>query len=141
WAITDLDKRVENRTWKPPLDVQGERIALHASKSYDSDGHGTCATLARQNIPIAALPSGAIVATALVAGWLHLLPDEGPQRNVIARPAELKRYVDDRWFFGPVGWILDDVRKLPEPIPCSGALGLWRVPDDIVKQIEETVTS
>lgn len=32
------------------------------------------------------------------------------------------------WFFGPFGWILEEIRPLAEPVPCKGALGLWTVP-------------
>lgn len=35
------------------------------------------------------------------------------------------------WFFGPFGWALDEIRPLAEPVPCKGALGLWRVPEHI----------
>ena len=33
FAITKLDKRVENRTWKPPAALIGQRIAIHAGKN------------------------------------------------------------------------------------------------------------
>ena len=32
---------------------------------------------------------------------------------------------------------LADVRPLPEPVPCRGALGLWRLPDDVEKAVRE----
>ena len=31
WAITHGTKRVENRTWKPPFHIIGQRIAIHTS--------------------------------------------------------------------------------------------------------------
>ena len=42
WAgsIAYLDKRVENRTWEPPKDVIGTRIAIHAG-AYTGGGKGT----------------------------------------------------------------------------------------------------
>ena len=33
WAICRLGKQVENRTWRPPANLLGERIAIHAGKS------------------------------------------------------------------------------------------------------------
>lgn len=42
---------------------------------------------------------------------------------------------DGRWYFGPVGWVLEDVRPLDEPIPCRGAQGLWTVPDEIARRL------
>ena len=38
---------------------------------------------------------------------------------------------------GPVCWILNGVRVLRTPIPCSGACGPWTVPRDIFKQVRE----
>lgn len=36
-----------------------------------------------------------------------------------------------RWFFGPVGYVLRDVRALKTPIPCRGFQGFWTMPDDV----------
>ena len=32
-------------------------------------------------------------------------------------------------------WLLANVRPLPEPVPCRGALGLWHLPDDVEKAV------
>ena len=37
--------------------------------------------------------------------------------------------------------VLDDVRELAEPLPCRGALGLWRVPSDLLLTVNETYSS
>lgn len=37
-------------------------------------------------------------------------------------PADL---LADPWAFGPWCWVVDDVRLLPEPMPCRGMQGLW----------------
>ena len=34
------------------------------------------------------------------------------------------------------GWVLADVRALKKPIPCKGALSLWKVPPRIVREIK-----
>lgn len=39
-------------------------------------------------------------------------------------PAELRA---DPWAFGPWCWVVDDVKLLPEPVPCRGMQGLWPV--------------
>ncbi|MEU9663519.1 hypothetical protein [Streptomyces chartreusis] len=31
--------------------------------------------------------------------------------------------------------VLDDVHALPLPVPCTGALGPWRVPGDVLEQV------
>lgn len=41
-----------------------------------------------------------------------------------------------RWFFGPVGYALRDVRALAVPVPCKGQLGFWTLPDEIAARVE-----
>lgn len=122
YAITDLGKDIENRTWKPPQRAIGTRIALHASQQVD---HGNAERVRALgglsrisfNEGIRHTATGAIVATAKLEGYCT--------------------QSSSRWFSGPIGWILSDVRKLEEPIPCKGQLGLWTVPDDIVEMIND----
>jgi len=106
WAITDLDKRIENRTWNPPLKIIGQHIALHASKKDDPEGGRAMVYLARR-LPPADAPRGAIVATAKVVAVATR------DNETIAAD---NQYYNDKWFVGPIGWILEDVQKLEEPI-------------------------
>lgn len=131
-AITDLGKRVENRTWPPVASSYDTRIALHASKSYDEDGHRAIEEITGRPL-VGAFVHGAILATAVIVGWVAY-DDSG---EACCRYGEHAPYFEDPWFFGPWGWILDDIRKLSKPIPCRGMLGLWRVPDELLKRIEE----
>jgi hypothetical protein len=39
------------------------------------------------------------------------------------------------WFSGPIGWTWSRLVVLPQPIPCKGAQGLWRIPDGILDEI------
>jgi len=32
-----------------------------------------------------------------------------------------------RWFFGPIGYVLRDVRALSTPVPCRGWQGFWHL--------------
>lgn len=43
----------------------------------------------------------------------------------------------EQWFFGPYGWILDEVTKLALPVHCKGALGIWKMPDDVIQRVNE----
>lgn len=122
WAVAHAGKDVENRTWKPPQSVIGQRIAIHAGKAWDHDGDLTLCRLV--DGPYLQGPGtvtyGAIVAVATVKGVVF---------GGIA------------WFYhwftgGPYGWFLTDVIALPEPIPCKGAQGLWNVPADIEAEID-----
>jgi hypothetical protein len=132
WAVCHLGKRVENRTWRPPARHIGKIIAIHAGKARpDWDGVDLMAGCAgwrvqryahvyerpgvRVVFPGSNLVRGAIVALATVRGV----------RDVDQRDAV-------QWECGPVCWDLDEVRVLARPVPCKGALGLWRVPAGLV---------
>lgn len=154
YCITDLPassaKRVENRTWSPPTAVWGQRIALHASGKMDSAA-GCIAASSMAEVRLSRyadeMPLGAVVATAVVAGVmafdkavpLRYVRDSkvgstdvnGRRVYVAIAPDYLsalsraEQACHARWFVGPVGWILADVEKLPEPVTASGKLGLW----------------
>ncbi len=128
YAITDLNKIIENRTWKPPAQIIGQRIALHASKKPDRVGYPAIAKIAGIEVP-ADVPLGSIVATAVVAGWIG---ENG--YGDVPSPC-YGHFVDDKWFFGPIGWFLEDVQKLKEPLLCRGMLGLWTVQQELCRQI------
>ena len=129
WAfcITHLGKRIENRTWKPPQSLIGQRFAIHGGKVPDGlsrrqrlfdllcdieDEHGI--TVSRPFSEV--LACFGIVATAVLES--------------------ATTYSLDPWFDGSgYGWNLKDVIVLPEPIPCKGALGLWNVPEEIAERL------
>lgn len=124
WAILDpiARKHVENRVWQPPIAMIGQRFALHAAKSWDADA---MAMFIRFGIDAPnrydSYDKSAIVGVAtidrIVTTDKTLPPDQA------------------RWFFGPFGWILSDVRKLATPIPMKGAQGLRGLAPEIVLQI------
>jgi hypothetical protein len=133
WAILEGGKLTENRPWKNDA-IVGQYIALHAAKSWDS--------LAMLSIPRAlefnkiklVLPTDPkehlhshIVGVARVTGFVT---DE--TRHTLTR--------DQRpWYFGKYGWLLDDVTKLETPIPCRGALSLWKMPPEVSQALEVQV--
>jgi len=129
YAITDLDKRIENRTWKPPDWIIGKRIAIHTSKKSDALGYSAIQRVKHVTLP-ANLPLGSIVATAKIISWVNEQCFE--VGIVLHHPSDL---VENEWFFGPIGWVLADVQKLVEPIPCRGQLGLWDVPNDLLPKL------
>lgn len=136
-------KRIENRPWNLPQAMIGQRIALHASRQVDERAFPRIAEIAPDVLPNVALGdrvgyerardvvlklgmtiTSAILGTAVLTGqvdgrWFeNPLPDD--QR---------------RWFFGPVGFVLDDIVRLPRPIEIKGALGFWKLPDDVERQV------
>jgi len=130
WAITNQDKRIENRTWKPPQWIIGKRIALHASKRYDNQGRMNIKQMIGiMPLPAYELPLGAIVATVKIKGWVN---EQGFGTGLgLSLPSTL---IENKWFVGPIGWIFEDI-QLINPIVCRGALGLWNVPQEITTQL------
>jgi hypothetical protein len=135
WAICHAGKRIENRGWKPPRSLWGERIAIHAGKQFDADSalglfaHG-------YGVP-SLVPHGAIVATARIVGVVtERKPGDLVIESALEEPPTWILSPRNRvWFCGPVGWILDEIVVLREPIPCKGAQRLWTVPADVERQV------
>jgi hypothetical protein len=164
WAgcIAWLDKRTENRTRRPPAKHVGTRIAIHAAAQVEtgqvldlpaSASTGFASLFAssaqwdawrfhRMGRPYnpadwpTKLARGAIVAVATLAGahpwsWEELC---GPTHLYTSpsTPGLCSPWVR---LGVPWHWELADVRPLPIPIPCKGALGLWRVPENVAAAV------
>lgn len=112
YAIFNLGKDVENRTWRPPVSMIGQYLAIHAGQTYDKAG----------------------------ARWIEqkfglVIPET--QGGVIVGVVKLADVVTEStspWFVGPFGWVLAEKVAI-EPVPCSGKLGLWALPDDVLEQV------
>lgn len=111
WAICYGGKRLENRAWggwnNHQKKFRGE-FCIHAASGMTREDY----RLAREFMmdrcgveppPAKDLVRGAIVATAKVVGWAT--------KSI------------NPWFMGPGALIIDEVKILDAPIPCSGALG------------------
>lgn len=133
WAIACAGKTVENRS--RPTRYRG-LLAIHASKTKPSsdDVHNPLILNAIAElgnvIDPAASSMGAIVAVAELYGC-HQWPDAG-SCNGRGRPPCSPWASPDQWH-----WKLRKVRPLPEPVPCRGMLGLWRLPDDVEKAVRK----
>lgn len=47
---------------------------------------------------------------------------------------------EGRWYFGGWAYLLARPRKLAKPVPCKGALGVWRVPPGVAKRVLEQLS-
>jgi hypothetical protein len=112
WAIIHAGKDIENRSWTNKH-VTGT-IAVHAGSGLD---------------PLNKLPRGAKrpQADELVHGAIIGVVD------VVGVVAGHR----SKWFRGPLGWKLHNPRPLTKPIPCTGKLGLWRVPSSVRRAIDQ----
>ena len=120
WAIAHAGKRVENRTWKPWCPI-GTYLAIHAGAKMDQ---GMAQQLRADGIAVpSTVATGAIVAVAQL---------EGVATHINAVPDDQV----DRWWCGPVGWLLDNVVPI-EPVPCKGKQGLWRLEPVVLEAVRE----
>lgn len=111
-------KRIENRPWEPPVDFFGERFAIHAGKKLDKNASQMLRKLTLpSDPPTPEIVRGAVVATARFGG-------------VVTSAEDAERLAGEnqgRWFFGPFGWLLYDIRQLADPIYCRGGQKLWNL--------------
>lgn len=130
WAILHADKRVENRTWKPPAAIIGQRIALHAGKGYDRLGYEQI-RLAFPNLRPPTM--GECVSQGLLGAVVGLVTIAGVQAAGSTGP--LRDIASDPWASGPWCWLLDDPGPVAPAIPLSGALGLFRLQPSVIRAI------
>lgn len=144
WAISDLDKRIENRPRK--YSYTGE-LFLHASSTVDVENFDYFLSLLTREetgpVPnrLLLVPRGAIVAVVDLVGCQRPFFSCGEPVCISGPPgtrgAEWRRS-QKRWAQCPRHWlILDNVRKLPKPVPCKGMLGIWTVPADVEAKVRE----
>lgn len=145
-----LDKPVENRprapwsTIAPTVRGSGPWVAMHAGKHIggrpgNEGALGDVIATARAAGWHASVMGDAVVLRKRGAGEVALYPDRIVTSAIVAL-FRITRVVGpgidgpwrfrDRW-----GWYVDVV-PLPEPIACSGAQGLWTVPEDVRARIE-----
>ena len=124
WAdlIASGIKRVENRSW--PTSHRG-LIAIHAGASQKAMKQNSGLV---EGEPV----YSAIIAVAEIVDCLPLL--DAVQRRLPGDPLEW--VVSHEFTEGPYCWVLENVRRLEKPIPCTGALSLWTVPEEIARRLE-----
>lgn len=143
WAIAHLDKRTENRTWRPSLKRlrPGDWFAIHAGMKNTADGRLRVAITAGaagwRNFPV---PDG-----DLVIKRRHDAERLGPGIDcgcivAVARYAGADRDMIDGWDAPDCWhWRLQEVRPLFPVVPCKGRLGLWHLPDDVAAAVATQV--
>lgn len=117
-------KPIENRTWE--TSYRGP-LLIHAGKSRDWLEPGDETDYPR-------MVFGAFVA---VGDLVACLFRDGP----LPWPKRYAHLYDHEHANGPVCWILDQVWRLPEPIPCAGKQGLWIPTTEMVRAVTHAVMS
>ena len=138
-------KSIETRSWYTPF--RGP-LAIHAAKGYPANVRPICleepflsklkaAGITQYGIYHASnnqLPLGAIVATCdlvdcvqIPRAYQRLLINMGAGKpDEMWIPPDYPEFSFGDYTPGRYALILANVRRLPEPIPATGALGLWR---------------
>lgn len=123
-------KKIETRGW--PTSYRGP-LAIHAAKGFPKWAKETCDEYEfAAELGSSVIPVGVMLATCRL---VSCIPTRELQTNRVIEvdPAakcenfflsDLERtfgdYAPGRW-----AWLLADVKRLSDPIPIKGALGLW----------------
>jgi hypothetical protein len=129
----------------------GTRFAIHASRAIDAPTYNRIAQLAPDVLlfdeaggPVIPCKrdwyrlsrvTSAVIAVATLDSIVDPLacgidPDSDVARAALAPDQR-------RWFFGPIGYVLRDVRELAAPVPCRGYQAFWALPADVAARVEE----
>lgn len=118
WAIICAGKDVENRTWKPPEDLLGQRLWLHVSKEPQNiEPEDAVPAGSRLVVPrLAELPLGVIVGSFLLVGTASssMSPWYAP---------------------GAIAWRIAEPVALLTPVPARGMPGIWSVSAELLKEL------
>lgn len=123
-------KTIETRSWSTTY--RGPLI-IHAAKGFPP----AAKEFASVERAIGRIPAQIPLAAALaVVELVDVLPTEVAELD--AGPVD--RHLGD-FTAGRYAWLTDRARLyvFPQPIPCSGRLGLWRPPEEVVLAAAATI--
>ena len=135
-------KQIETRSWPPPGQRIGQRIAIHAAKrkvkTKDLNPEEFDMSVEALNPGWRAfIPYGALVCTVRLVGAeqvdagqynIPLLPASGPQARRTAFERTFGDYSPGRWM-----WKLSDLRII-EPVPYRGQRGMFELDLDQIPE-------
>lgn len=109
WAVMHLPpaiaKDIENRDWPLPVGLIGERIALHAGKTFDHMGAAWIEKTFGVTVPPEQQHPYGVVGTVKLTGCVTQSPS--------------------RWFVGKYGFALADRVVFDKPIAIGGGQKFW----------------
>lgn len=127
-------KRVETRSWGVRRALWGVPLAIHASKSTEAvKDVGYVEGLFEEGAQAMPdwwprrkedYPLGGIVA-------LTGIRESRPMDDALIGQQSQQEIAFGAWAPGRHAIFFGDVRRLPEAVPCRGALGIWNVPDEL----------
>ena len=128
-------KSIENRTWATPY--RG-LLVIHGALSWDPVAAVETARPVIGAVELAALDyRGALLKETCPTGFLGVV-----DLTFICRPTHRRSCTCGPWAFRETHhWHVENPRRLPEPIPGPGRLGLFTPPAEViaaVRELEET---
>ena len=132
YAICHLGKNLENRGRPPPSTVIGKRVALHSGKMpHPKDKKGWLEIEnAAQWMRARGLDGGYSFTHDLLVPKSSAIVALATIPPVFVERSQMKWFMD-----GKCGWMLQGLFVLPEPVPCSGAQGFWRVREPDARRV------
>lgn len=137
WAglVASAVKRIENRTWRPPVAMIGKRFAIHASREIDEDVVSELLLFGLEEQPSWRTTSG-IVGVATLDDFVR---SEHGVLELIRR-GRLPEGQEKFWI-GPVAFVLTDIVLFDDPVPCKGQRSFWTMPPDIRSKVVDRLVS
>lgn len=152
WAglVASGIKLVENRPRKMiKASDFGKPFAIHASREIDASVYARIASIAPDVLPgygetVTPEPpwfplsrvTSAIIGVATVERCVSVgaasLDFDDPNSLDIFWLGDQRR-----WFFGPIGYVLRDVRALERPLSCRGNQGFWTLTPELERGVLE----
>lgn len=143
-------KLIENRD-KPIVAPErfGEVFGIHASREIDQAVYLRIRQIAPElfdgwNVDdVSSWPlwyrlsriTSAVLGVGTIYAGIGIKPRRPVPAGAVLTPDDLPPE-QRRWFFGPIGYALRDVRTLAEPITgVSGGLSNWAMPDDVAARV------
>jgi hypothetical protein len=114
-------KRYELRSWETKY--RG-RLLIHAAQTVERRH------VVRAGLDAKQLTTGALVGSVEVVGCGAFAPP-------IAEELRSNGSYFGEWQPGLFAWELREPRRLRQPVPCRGALGLWSVPEVLLQDTED----
>ena len=143
-AIAVGAKRIETRSWKTSW--RGT-LLIHAGRNKralkrPAEYHDAWAALQVMS-DSDDVPFGCIVAVTELVDCVKIYDACRMYGYVMSAKTTPPTTLTDQEFSlgdyapGRYGWALDNVRALPEPVPCRGKQGLWKPPVDVLAAVND----
>lgn len=115
-----FSKRHETRHWPMPERLAGQRVLIHAAKTFRRGANHRLTALCERELggPGFIVPRGAFLGTVIFASCV---PTE------LARPHSEDDLLSGDWSERRYAWELREPEKLAQPIPARGMQGIWKV--------------